>query len=243
MPLLDHFRPPLKRERHWEGLHSAWANAIVMLLNEAVLPPGYVAEPQISFGTQIEVDVPTLEEGVATTSTANGGVATSVYAPPRAALTVATDFSGVDTFEIRVQSEEGGLKLVAAIELISPSNKDRLSHRRAFVRKCATYLQERIGLIIVDIVTLRSGNFHAALLKELAPSLTVDLSEPEALYAVGYHARPVPAGHEIDAWPERLQVSGALPTLPLWLADSLSVPVDLEQTYLAACKALRIRTT
>ena len=28
MPLLDHFHPPLSRHRHWENLHSAWANAL-----------------------------------------------------------------------------------------------------------------------------------------------------------------------------------------------------------------------
>jgi len=39
MPLLDHFRPPLSRERHWEAFHAAWAGSIADALNR-VLPAG-----------------------------------------------------------------------------------------------------------------------------------------------------------------------------------------------------------
>jgi len=39
MPLLDHFRPPLSRERHWEAFHAAWAGSITDALNR-VLPAG-----------------------------------------------------------------------------------------------------------------------------------------------------------------------------------------------------------
>ena len=43
MPLLDHFHPPLSRERHWESFHGTWAGAIADALNR-VLPRGYFAE-------------------------------------------------------------------------------------------------------------------------------------------------------------------------------------------------------
>ena len=36
MPLRDHFHPPLKSRRHWEGFHSAWANTIVRNLARKV---------------------------------------------------------------------------------------------------------------------------------------------------------------------------------------------------------------
>jgi len=32
-----------------------------------------------------------------------------------------------------------------------------------------------------------------------------------------------------------------LPTLPLWLASNLAVPLELEQTYEETCQVLRIR--
>ncbi len=62
MPLLDHFHPPLSRQRHWENMHSAWANALRDQLNE-VLPERYFAEVQISLNKQIKIDVATFEEG------------------------------------------------------------------------------------------------------------------------------------------------------------------------------------
>jgi hypothetical protein len=48
---------------------------------------------------------------------------------------------------------EAGPVLVGAIELVSPANKDRSTHRDAFVSKCETYLRQGIGLVIIDVVT------------------------------------------------------------------------------------------
>jgi hypothetical protein len=237
MPLLDHFHSPLAEERHWQGLHSAWANAIVMRLNESILPVEYFAQPHIKLGKDAEVDVATHEDESAIGVEGNGGVATAVYAPPKPALAFPVNFAELDIFEIEIR-QESGLKLAGAIELVSPANKDRPANRQAFVTKCAAYLQAGVGVMIVDVVTDRSANLHAELIEELAPSVTVDLYEEDALYAVAYRAQP---SHQVEAWPERLQVGQTLPTLPLWLSDILAVPVDLEQTYVAACKALRIR--
>ena len=61
MPLLDHFHPPLHGPRRWEGFHHAWATVIAQHLNRDVLPPGYFAEPEISLGPELEIDVATLE--------------------------------------------------------------------------------------------------------------------------------------------------------------------------------------
>jgi len=32
MPLGDHFHPPLSQERRWEGVHTKWANVLVVWL-------------------------------------------------------------------------------------------------------------------------------------------------------------------------------------------------------------------
>jgi hypothetical protein len=40
MPLLDHFYPPLSRERPWESFHAAWDGSIADALNR-LLPPDY----------------------------------------------------------------------------------------------------------------------------------------------------------------------------------------------------------
>src|SRR5437870_1962351 len=178
MPLLDHFRPPLNHDRHWKGFHSYWAAALVLQLNKSRLPAEYFAEPQINIGISVEVDVATLEKSNGSpgeTSGREGGVATAVYAPPQPSIAFPVDFAGVETYEVQIFQQEGGLRLVGAIELVSPANKDRPAHREAFVRKCATYLQEGVSVIIVDIVTQRSGNFHAELLSALAPEMPLTM--------------------------------------------------------------------
>ena len=44
MPLLDHFHPPLSKQRHWDSFHGAWAEAIASQLNEDLLPAHFCAE-------------------------------------------------------------------------------------------------------------------------------------------------------------------------------------------------------
>jgi hypothetical protein len=39
----------------------------------------------------------------------------------------------------------------------------------------------------------------------------------------------------VEVWPESLARGGDLPTMPLWLALDLCVPLDLEASYIAAC--------
>ncbi len=242
MPLLDHFHPPLKNERPWEGFHSYWTGALVYQLNKSLLPKEYIAIPQVKISTSVEVDVATLEKenGIAFgSSEGNGGVATAVYAPPHPPLSFTVDFGDLDLFEIQVK-EEDTQKLVAAIELVSPGNKDRPATRQAFVRKCATYLQERISIMVVDIVTSRSGNLHADLVTLLGPATDLELNDPTLLYAVAYRTLLTKGKARVEAWLEVLDLNKQLPILPLWLAEDVAVPVDLEQSYLATCGALRI---
>jgi hypothetical protein len=164
MPLRDHFRPPLSDRRSWEGFHGGWPMMIVSALGQR-LPQRYIAEPQVRLGSSIEIDVATYEEGDADHAVAgervnddDGGVATAVWAPPRPTLTIATDLGDPDEYEVLVYDTRRGRRLVAAVEIVSPANKDRPEHRRAFVAKCATLLKDRVCVAIVDLVTTRSTN-------------------------------------------------------------------------------------
>jgi hypothetical protein len=58
---------------------------------------------------------------------------------------------------VNIVDSSSGPTLVGAIELVSPPNKDRETHRRAFAVKCASYLDRQIGLIVVDVVTSRQS--------------------------------------------------------------------------------------
>ena len=240
MPLLDHFRPPLKKRRHWQSFHHAWATILAGQLNEDVLPRQYVAEPHIKLGVEIESDVGTFEEE-AWEAEGPGSRGTATYAPPQAPLIFPLDFAGIDLFEVQVRDEDTPGDLVAAIELLSPANKDRPAHRQAFTTKCASYLQSGVAVIIVDVVTARRANLHTELLALLGHPLEANGHPVGPLYAVCYRAMTKRKKVRLEAWPETLTLGEGLPTLPLWLTRDYAVPVDLEKSYRGACKFLRIR--
>jgi hypothetical protein len=145
-----------------------------------------------------------------------------------------------DTFEVRVVQSMAGPTLVAAIELISPGNKDRAEHRRVFAVKCASYLCQGVSLIIIDIVTNRRSNLHNELMRLMDATPDLDMPLETDLYAVAY--RPVLRQErpEIDLWMATFALGGALPLLPLRLTGDLFVPVDFEATYQEACRKRRL---
>ncbi|MBP3959967.1 DUF4058 family protein [Gemmata sp. G18] len=236
MPLLDHFHPPLYPRRHWESFHVTWAGAIADALNETLLPAGYFAEEHAHAGARIEIDVATFADE--SPAVQNGTVATQTYAPPAPPVVVPAAFP--DEFEVRVYEAEGGARLVAALELVSPANKDRESHRRAFATKCAGYLAQGIAVIVVDVVTSRSGNLHADVLRLLNRPTDTGLPSGTELYAVAYRPVVRDGAEVIEVWPEPLAVGRELPTLPLALNAELCLPIDLESTYAAACARRRL---
>jgi hypothetical protein len=222
MPLLDHFRQPLATDRPWDGFFVTWAATLATLLNQRHLPGDYFAIPQTKLG----------DSGLA-----------AVVSAPRASLPRATvDYLDQDIFEVRIHQQLGGPQLRAAIELVSPANKDRPGHRHAFAVKCASYLQQGVSVVVVDVVTERQANLHMEILEVLELAAELPWSSPSRLYAVAYRTAVSPGHQQLEAWPEPLALGAALPTLPLWLEPDLPLPLRLEESYAATCAALRIPT-
>lgn len=242
MPLRHH--PPSSSFSPWnrKGFHGNWATFIMAALNQHVLPPDYHAVSTAHVSTQAQVDIATIHtEDSAGGDVGNGAVATAVWAPPHPPLVVATDLADLDVFEIAVIQEVGGYELVAAIELVSPANKDRPEHRQAFAAKCAAYLQKQIGLVVVDIITERRSNLHAELMDLLELGDEPKAPADSDMYAVAYRATNSNDRPRLEMWPAMLQVGSPLPTLPLWIGEDRAVPLDLEASYTATCEALRLR--
>jgi hypothetical protein len=243
MPLRDHFRSPLDDLRHWEGFHGQWPAMMVLALLRQ-LPSRYFAEPRVHPGGSAEIDVATFHEEddvpLSNGHEEEGGVATAVWAPARPTLALATDLPEVDEYEVRVFDRKRSCRLVAAVEIVSPANKDRPEHRRAFVAKCAALLQQRVSVTLVDVVTTRHFNLYGELLELIGladPSLG---AEPPPLYAAACRATKKGDAWVLEAWVQALALGGPLPTLPLWLADDLAVSLELEASYEETCRVLRI---
>lgn len=241
MPLRDHFRSPLDDFTAWEGFHGGWPMVIVQALSR-ILPAQFVAAPRVHLGAPIEIDVATYDTDVAPTfrHTDGNGVAAAVWAPTAPTLTVPSDLADLDTYEVRVYDARRGRRLVAAVEIVSPANKDRPEHRSAFVAKCAALLEQRVSVCIIDLVTVRDFNLYADLLELLERSDPALGAEPPGLYAVACRLRQHADQGMLDAWNLPLELGQPLPTLPLWLTEELAVPLELEATYEQTCRDLRI---
>lgn len=244
MPLRDHFRPPVWTKASWEGFHGMWPATIVQQLSK-VLPAEFTAEPRVHLGAYFEIDVCAYEEerpevGRFHTAVDSGGVATATYAPPQPTLTVDTDLAEQYEYEVKVYDQSRGRLLVAAVELVSPANKDRPENRRAFVTKCAALLQQDVCVSIVDLVTTRSFNLYLDLLALFDRSDSAFVASPRSIYAVTCRTRKVGHRSRLESWAYPLAVGQPLPTLPLWLSDDRAVSLELEASYEETCRALRI---
>lgn len=215
MPLRDHFRPPLDDVHSWSGLHGGWPAVMIQQLNKG-LPEQYFCAPTVHLGTihrSDSTDTRSLE--------------------PR--------LQGQDVYEVRIYERRRKRELVAAIEIVSPSNEDRPEHRLAFVSKVADLLAHGVCVSIVDVVTTSDFNLYAELLDTIE-GLDPNLGEtPVPIYAVTMRARYEGTRKLMDNWYYPLQLGHALPTLPIWLTSRFAVPLDLEASYEDACRALRIR--
>jgi hypothetical protein len=216
MPLRDHFRPPLKDFPAFSSVHSMWASQIVERFNLQVLSGEYVSHAEIKLGPLIEIDVATFEadpsHGKMWTADSNGegGVALAseqkTFSPPVPALSARIAVFDPDSFEIKIYRDGGSWNLVAAIELVSESNKDRPEHRRAFANKVAGYVQRGVSAVVVDTVTNRNANLHSELSEVMAWPADLDWESATGISAVSY--RTVRAGETVrlDAWPHELTV-------------------------------------
>src|SRR6185436_15974526 len=117
MALLDHFHPPVSQRRHWEGFHGLWAAALVEKLNQEILGDEYFADMQVHIGSQVEVDIATLEEPGGHAASRRGAAATATlptaaWAPPATTLVLPAVFP--DDIEVQVFATTAGATLVAA---------------------------------------------------------------------------------------------------------------------------------
>jgi hypothetical protein len=242
MPLRDHFQPPLDLITSWEGFHGQWPAVIVHQLRK-LLPPGYSAEPRVHPGSQMEIDVATFEKGNRSRpelSEDNGGVSTAVWAPAKPNLSVATSLSEFDEYEVRIFDHKRGRKLVAAIEIVSPANKDRPEHRNVFVAKCASLLQQGVAVSIIDLVTVRHFNLYVDLLTFIGHNDPTIIDPPPDLYAASCRWIKQRKQALLEAWSHTLSLEAPLPILPLWLSSEIVIPLDLELSYEQACDDLGI---
>jgi hypothetical protein len=213
-----------------------------------LLPDGYIVEPRAHLGSFYEIDVSAFEDyseaesGMDFDSDAGeGGVATATWAPPVPTLSIETEFPEEYSYELLILNVERERELVAAVELVSPANKDRPSSRHLFVAKCLNLLQKGICVSIVDLVTISRFNLYVDLLdlkRRRDPNFTGNLLPT---YAATCRTVQIGEKTRLDTWSYPLAVGHQLPTLPIWLTPKLPVALDLEESYESACRTFKIK--
>ncbi len=210
-----------------------------------VLPPEFMAEPRVHLGALFEIDDCAYENEQPKQSTwaaarVAGGIATATWSPPLPTLTFDADLAEQYEYEVLVYDQSRSRKLVAAVEIVSPANKDRAEARRAFVTKCAALLQQKVCVAIVDIVTTRNFNLYADLLTLIDRTDPAFTPHPPSVYAAACRGRNVDRSPRLETWAYPLTLGQPLPRLPLWLTEDLAIELDLEAAYEETCRILRI---
>ena len=245
MPLRDHFRPPVSKAASWEGFHGGWPMVMVEQLFHT-LPQGFVAEPRVRLGTFAEIDMGTFDvdsSGISITepsSDGNGSVATAVVAPPKPTFETEIEILEQYEYEVRIFDETRERMLVAAIEIVSPANKDRPETRRAFAAKCVTLLQQHVNVSIIDLITKHHFNLYTDVLDMLGRADPAISSPAPHVYGVTCHTRKQKGKLLLKSWTNSLAIGQPLPKLPIWLNEDDSILLDLEASYEETCRYLHI---
>jgi hypothetical protein len=213
----------------WEGVHHLWITELLRWVKPG-LPTGYRAYigsvPTVAVGAPLErpdVSVRQWPEDRTASETGAAG-APSAAEEPDEEIAVATLDPGKALFvEIRG-------RLVAAVELVSPRNKDRPVAWAAHVRRYMGYLLEGIHLLLVDVHSRPLGFSFADRIAEEFQMRRQACPPPLAVnYRVGEPAAT--GGRLLAIWRRPLTVGAPLPTMPLPLTVDTRVQVDLEETY------------
>jgi uncharacterized protein DUF4058 len=216
----------------FHAFHQQWIIALSNALNEGVLPEDYYALPEqhaAGFGP----DVLTLQgsgddEDASVPPVSSGGRAALLVAAPKVAPTAETDMEFYHRKQTPIAVRHvSGDRVVAMIEVVSPGNKSTRNALRSFVEKAAELLDQRVHLLIVDLLPPGrhdSHGIHAAIWDEIAGQ-PLTLAAYEAALTVRAYVRPV-------------AVADLLPEMPLFLEPNGCVQVPMEATYQTAFAAM-----
>jgi hypothetical protein len=124
-------------------------------------------------------------------------------------------------------------QLIAAIEIVSPRNKDRADAKETYSGRYLGYLRLGVHLMLIDVLPRPKGYSFADTITGVLGLKLPPLPPPFAVtYRVG---EVVPVGEDmgslVGVWRRSLRVGQPLPSLPLPLSVHRAVAIDLEETY------------
>lgn len=218
----------------WEGVHHLWITELLRWVKPR-LPAGYRAYigslPTVAVGAPAErPDVGVRQwvgEQPPAANPAPGQPGEGAAEKPDEEIAVAA----LDPSTSLYLESRG--RLVAAVELVSPRNKDRPVARATYLARYLGYLLEGVHLLLVDVhrrpLTFSFADRIAEELHLVQPSCPPPLA---ISYRVGEPAAT--GGRLLAIWRRPLVMGAPLPCMVLPITVNVAVPIDLEQTYTRA---------
>lgn len=220
----------------FHDFHNSWIIHLKEALNSGGLPYGYYAMSEQHAG-EIIPDVLTLERHDNDPDPrSHTGAMAIAEAPPRTKIKHLIE----EHAEIRLRQktltvrETGSDRLVAIVEIASPSNKDRAQSVSEFVHKLRSTLKSRVHVMLLDLIPPGRhdpGGFHSVLCD--AYGMEFAHSDELPLTLASYMADRKPT-----AYVEPVAVGHTLIDMPLFLDTEWYVPAPLERTYMQAFQGM-----
>jgi hypothetical protein len=213
----------------FHAFHHLWITSLHSALNR-VLPPGYYALPDQVAGPGIP-DVLSLQRSRPGPPAGRSGGGTTAVAAARVRFQdTAAPRRPARRKRIAVRHVTGN-RVVALVEVVSPSNRSGRTARRAFARKLADYLDAGVHLLVLDLFPpgRTDPNGLHPLIWSRFKKAPFALPPDKPLTLAAYAAGPPPRSYV-----EPVAVGDRLPDMPLFLTSDSSVDVPLEATYRAA---------
>ena len=163
---------------------------------------------------------------------AAGGTAVA-EAPPRVRRKLTIGPAAITRRRTLAIRHVSGHRLVALLEIVSPTNKDRATRVDDFVDKAESALAAGVHLLLVDLFPPGFHDpegMHGAILARIEDAYErYDVPAAEPLTLASYVA-----GLQVDVYVEHLALGAALSEMPLFLDEDRYINVPLESTYQTA---------
>lgn len=222
-------------ERGLDSVHPFWLAYMVEWVQPR-LPKGYRA-----YLGSVPALTPAAGEGRPDVGVRRWEPEPPVHSPGGEAVVIEPDLEARAAVRLdpqpAVHVDLGG-RLVAAIELVSPRNKDRAAAKTTYSARYLGYLRLGVHLMLIDVLPRPRGFSFA---DTVASDLTLETPPLPPPFAAAYRVGEVVptddgTGSLVGVWQRPLEIGMPLPLLPLALSIHDAVIVDLEETYRRAAQ-------
>jgi hypothetical protein len=221
----------------YHAFHLAWLGQLQAALNGGVLPPDFYALAEQHAGAAIP-DMLTLHAAGPGNGfhLPAGRVATVTKSRPRVERKLSARAAPRQRRRTLAVRHVSGHRIVALVEVASPSNKDRRRSVTELVNKLVAALQIGVHALLVDLLAPGPHDpegLHAALWQRFDPDDLYELPRGRTATLAAYAA-----ASPVRAYIDHLAVGDPLPEMPLFLNPDRYVNVPLGPTYDAAYAGL-----